>query len=432
MLARRGYVKCFAFVCGPRSRMLALMVFGFLVSLGHPQDTPRILSVTIDGSGTVSGGESLFGTSFECQRFCSVAFADGDQVPLTATPDSGFRFAEWDGACSGTADTCTVRMTQDQSVTATFGRVPPDSEVLIVRLEGNAIYPEGPIVVTSSPSGISCPDDCSEVYEKGTVVILTPAAPHPTTAFIGWGGACSGESTCTLTMSEDQFVTAEFVINDEPLNLDVEISGSGRVTMTSSQVALNCQEDCSCPGVCRWVFVGGNPETLVTLVPIPENGWEIVGLAGDRDCADRVVTMDDEKDCVAIFRELPKADPTPDIKVNGADGPLVLPSQAALSATVALDAGGHVGEEADWWLAAFAPNGWWYFSAATATWVQGLPGVAPVVAYQGPLQNLSVFPIFTVPGLPAGTYTFYFGVDLIRNGIIDTGLYLDILTVTMQ
>jgi hypothetical protein len=150
---------------------------------------------------------------------------------------------------------------------------------------------------------------------------------------------------------------------------------------------------------------------------------------GDRDCADSVVTMDDEKDCVAIFREQPRANPIPDVKVNGIDGPLALPSLATLSATVALDTGDRAGEDADWWLAAFAPSGWWYFSAASGTWVQGLG-----VAYQGPLENLSVVTVLPpVAGLPPGTYTFYFGVDLIRNGIFDVGAhFLDTVTVTVQ
>jgi hypothetical protein len=139
--------------------------------------------------------------------------------------------------------------------------------------------------------------------------------------------------------------------------------------------------------------------------------------------------MDDEKDCVADFREQPRANPIPDVKVNGIDGPLALPSTAPLSATVALDVGGWAGQEADWWLAAFAPSGWWYYNALAGTWVPGLD-----VAYQGPLENLSIVTVLPpVAGLPAGTYTFYFGVDLIMNRIFDWGNHvLDMVTVTVQ
>ena len=47
-------------------------------------------------------------------------FDDGSQVTLTATPDPGSRFAGWSGDC--TSDPCTVSMTSDHAVTATFVR----------------------------------------------------------------------------------------------------------------------------------------------------------------------------------------------------------------------------------------------------------------------------------------------------------------------
>ena len=40
---------------------------------------------------------------------------------------------------------------------------------------------------------------------------------------------------------------------------------------------------------------------------------------------------------------------------------------------------------------------------------------------QSVLVNLGSTVIFNTPSLGAGTYTFYFGVDLNKNGILDTG-----------
>jgi hypothetical protein len=170
MLARRGYVRCFAWLCGPRSWMLALLVLGFLVSLGRPCfGQGRTLSVIINGNGTVRGEGGLI----DCPPTCSTGpFGDGRPITLTATQGEGFRFAEWGGACRGTIDRCTVLMTQDQSVTATFRVIPPGSPlVLTVRVEGDAIRSGGPTsLVTSSPPGIRCPDDCSEVCGPRTRV----------------------------------------------------------------------------------------------------------------------------------------------------------------------------------------------------------------------------------------------------------------------
>jgi len=43
----------------------------------------------------------------------------GSSLTLTATPSSGFVFAGWEGACTGTGS-CQLTMTQPMSVTAQF------------------------------------------------------------------------------------------------------------------------------------------------------------------------------------------------------------------------------------------------------------------------------------------------------------------------
>ena len=63
--------------------------------------------------------------------------------------------------------------------------------------------------VSSAPSGISCGTDCSEPYLSGTTVTLT-AAPAAGSTFAGWSGACSGKSTCTVSLTADTTVTASF------------------------------------------------------------------------------------------------------------------------------------------------------------------------------------------------------------------------------
>jgi hypothetical protein len=75
------------------------------------------LTVTTAGTGSGTVAVSPVGTS--CGSGC-YAYAAGTTVQLTATPSSGSTFNGWSGACSGTG-TCTVTMSQDQSVTATFG-----------------------------------------------------------------------------------------------------------------------------------------------------------------------------------------------------------------------------------------------------------------------------------------------------------------------
>ena len=61
--------------------------------------------------------------------------------------------------------------------------------------------------VTSSPAGIQCGASCSAQFEQGSSVRLS-ATPASGASFLGWGGDCSGNTTCTV--SSDANVTASF------------------------------------------------------------------------------------------------------------------------------------------------------------------------------------------------------------------------------
>src|SRR5437660_6880204 len=63
--------------------------------------------------------------------------------------------------------------------------------------------------VTSSPAGIDCGATCSAGFNSGTPVTLT-ATPASGWLFQGWGGACSGTGTCSLTMDASKSATASF------------------------------------------------------------------------------------------------------------------------------------------------------------------------------------------------------------------------------
>jgi hypothetical protein len=64
--------------------------------------------------------------------------------------------------------------------------------------------------VDSTPPGIGCGSDCSEVYFSDTSVILT-ATPAAGSTFSGWsGGGCSGGGPCTVSLVAGALVTATF------------------------------------------------------------------------------------------------------------------------------------------------------------------------------------------------------------------------------
>jgi len=79
---------------------------------------------------------------------------------------------------------------------------PPINYTLSVGVAGNG-------TVTSAPAGINCPSLCTVNYSSGTPVMLT-ATPMGGATFNGWGGACSGNGSCLLTMNALESVTAMF------------------------------------------------------------------------------------------------------------------------------------------------------------------------------------------------------------------------------
>ena len=66
------------------------------------------------------------------------------------------------------------------------------------------------------------------------------------------------------------------------------------------------------------------------------------------------------------------------------------------------------------WVVADTPFGWFYYDLET--WQ---PGILPT--HQGPLTGFAGFPVLESAALPAGLYTFHFGVDTIPNSQVDSG-----------
>ena len=104
-------------------------------------------------------------------------------------------------------------MTAAKSVSATFN-VAPVNYTLSVSKSGSG---------TVSGSGINCGTTCSASYTAGTSVTLT-AAPATGQTFAGWGGACSGTGTCTVSMTAAKSAVAEF---SPPTPIFIGILGGG-------------------------------------------------------------------------------------------------------------------------------------------------------------------------------------------------------------
>jgi hypothetical protein len=101
-----------------------------------------------------------------------------------------------------------------------------DAQVLSVSVSGDGS-------VASDPAGVSCPDDCAEVFANDPDVTLS-ATPTSGASFVGWSGDCSGLTTCVVSMTQARSVSAKFArVPGAPTGVS-GVRGDGEVTVSWS------------------------------------------------------------------------------------------------------------------------------------------------------------------------------------------------------
>jgi hypothetical protein len=115
--------------------------------------------------------------------------------------------------------------------------------------------------------------------------------------------------------------------------------------------------------------------------------------------------------------------PLPDIKIDGQDGPLNVPSSQTVDLTISLLAGNQQGVPHDWWVGGMRDSNQLYCWVLPGNWI---PCAIPIRAYDGPLVNVTDY-LITQGKIPAGSWTFAFAVDALNNTF--EGSYIDTIEV---
>lgn len=247
------------------------------------------LSVVISGNGTVSSQPSGLNCS---SGTCEATYSTNAQVTLTAAPANGQVFAGWGGACTGTAATCAVTMSEARTVTAAFIAPPAAQQTLSLQISGSG-------TVASQPTGLNCNTPCSAPFATNTVVTLTPT-PAGGQVFSAWGGACTGAGvTCNVTMSQARTVSATFVAQ-APVQHALTVSLSGSGTVRSNPVGIDCGTTCSAN------FADG---ASVQLTATPDAGQQFSAWSGacTGSTATCTVAMTQARSTTATFTAAPDA-----------------------------------------------------------------------------------------------------------------------------
>jgi uncharacterized repeat protein (TIGR02543 family) len=168
------------------------------------------LSVDFSYSSYVGGSVASSPGNISCANAntgtCSANYTYNAQVTLTATPTTGYQFSQWTGDCTGTNPVVSLTMTSNRWCYPIFA----------LQTFATTVTVEGHGSVSSSPSGISCGGDCTQLFGHGTSVVLT-ATPFSGETFEGWTGDCSFAEdsdtaefqvtkamNCTATFTSDQ------------------------------------------------------------------------------------------------------------------------------------------------------------------------------------------------------------------------------------
>jgi hypothetical protein len=169
----------------------------------------------------------------------------GTTVTLTAPATSGTNtFSSWTGCTSTSGASCTVSMNGNVTATANYAAPPPVTYTLTV----NSTNPTSGVQVTVSPAddnqqttgATSTTSPLTFTYNSGTAVTISVPGTNGTHTFSNFSGvSCTSmtggagaASTCTLTISANTVVTANYGFNVS-VDSTNPVSGVG-ITLSAS------------------------------------------------------------------------------------------------------------------------------------------------------------------------------------------------------
>ena len=205
------------------------------------------LAVNNSGFGTVTSDLG----NINCGTVCSESYVTGTVVTLTATSQTGYRFAGWTGDCTGTALTCALTMGTAKTIgvsfsakanqTITFGPVPTITVGSTGLFSATGGASGNPVTFSTTTSTV-----CTTSGTNGSTVIGVSAGTCTIAADEAGNGNYNAATEATQTFSVGKGNQNIFFSNIPPITLGgtgtlAAVGGaSGNPVVFSSQTTNVC------------------------------------------------------------------------------------------------------------------------------------------------------------------------------------------------
>ena len=192
------------------------------------------------GSGTIQVDNKTYQADFAETLMC------GQEVSLSAHPQSGSKFIQWIGDCSGNDDSCQLTMDANKSVTANFESEDTNFYDFQLGCQGPGsveIKKDGETLDNMNCAAIDG-DSFSDEFIESSSLVLKAEWSQAGLVFSGWpDGLCdqvtdgSNQSICSLQIDEDKSGQVDFRY---PLKVDIQ--GLGQVEIGGHPYAVDFEK----------------------------------------------------------------------------------------------------------------------------------------------------------------------------------------------
>jgi len=196
--------------------------FTFKANDGTSDSNIATVSITVTPLWSLTINISPPGSGTVTKNPDKASYGNNEQVTLTANPATGYNFSSWSGCTSVNGNTCSVTMSSNKTVTATFNQSPVVNYTLSLAKTGN-----GSVKVNGTSQALPW----SGQFASGTQVQIEAVADSGW-SFSNWSGDLTGSTNpTTVNMNGNKNITANFTQNcDRILTINISPAVSGTVT----------------------------------------------------------------------------------------------------------------------------------------------------------------------------------------------------------